>query len=206
LVAWCAGSAPPSNRGLPLVVRATETELHNSEARRLPPPGFALEGLSVERKKLCDILRGDTRDKLNHAWGATKAAEDSVPLPAGDYIAHIVDGTGTTARTTGPSGYKLTFKVIDGDHAGRLFWHDVWLTEAALPMAKRDLGKLGITSLDQLDAPIPKYIRCKVKLALRKDDDGIQYNRVRSFDVLGIDTPAPDPFAPPPASVEGVTP
>jgi len=86
--------------------------------------------------------------------------------------------------------------VLEGDYAERRFWLDVWLTEAALPMAKRDLGKLGVTSLAQLEQPLPAGIRCRVKLAVRKDDDGNEFNRVRSFEVVGLDEPEPDAFAP----------
>ncbi len=86
--------------------------------------------------------------------------------------------------------------MLEGDHQGRQFWHDVWLTPAALPMAKRDLGKLGVTALEQLERPLPPGIRCKVKLALRKDDDGTEYNRVKRFEVVGIDAPEADAFAP----------
>ena len=80
--------------------------------------------------------------------------------------------------------------------AGRRFWHDLWLTPAALPMTKRDLAKLGVASLDQLEKPIPQGIRCKVKLALRRDDDGNEHNRVQLFTVIGVDAPEVDPFAP----------
>lgn len=149
-----------------------------------------------ERKSLTDILRNGDHDRLAEAWEATTPAEDFAPLPAGDYIAQIVDGTLFTSRGKGTAGYKLTFRVLEGDHQGRLFWHDVWLTTAALPMAKRDLGKIGITSLDQLERPLPPGIRCRVKLALRTDDDGAQHNRVRHFEVIGIDSPEADPFAP----------
>jgi hypothetical protein len=65
-----------------------------------------------------------------------------------------------------------------------------------MPMSKRDLSKLGVTSVDQLDNPLPRGIRCKVRLALRRDDDGREYNRVRSFEVINIDKPERDPFAP----------
>ena len=41
-----------------------------------------------------------------------------------------------------------------------------------------------------------KPTRCKVKLALRRDDDGIESNRIRRFEVIGIDTPDADAFAP----------
>ena len=72
-------------------------------------------------------------------------------------------------------------------------------------MAKRDLAKLGVSALEQLERPLPPGIRCKVKLALRRDDDGAEYNRVRTFEVVGIDAPTADPFAPDaqPAAAEG---
>jgi hypothetical protein len=77
-----------------------------------------------------------------------------------------------------------------------MFWDDLWLTPAALPLAKRDLGKLGVTSLEQLERPLPPGIRARVRVTLRKDDTGAEYNRVKSFDVVGIDAPAADAFAP----------
>lgn len=149
----------------------------------------------TERRKLTDILRAGDCDKLAKAWHQTKAAEEFAPLPRGEYIAHIIDGALANAKTGTPS-YKLTFQVVEGEHAGRRFWHDVYLTEAAMSMAKRDLGKLGVTDLAQLDNPLPAGIRCKVQLALRKDDDGTERNKVQRFAVLGIDPPETDAFAP----------
>ncbi len=150
----------------------------------------------MNRKSLSDILREGDRQSLSRAWGETQAAEDFAPLPTGEYVARIVGGELFTSKTKGTAGYKLAFRVLEGDHQGRQFWHDVWLTPAALPMAKRDLFKLGVTALEQLERPLPPGIRCKVKLALRKDDDGAEYSRVRTFEVVGIDPPEVDPFAP----------
>ena len=149
----------------------------------------------MERKSLSDILHGNDREKLAEAWEKTEAAEDFAPLPGGVYIARIIGGELANARS-GTPGYKLTFRVLEGEHEGRQFWSDIWLTEAALPMAKRDLGKLGVTSLDQLDSPLPPGIRVKAKVVLRKDDDGTEHNRLRSLEVLGIDKPEPNAFAP----------
>ena len=143
----------------------------------------------MTRKSLSDILHGSDREIITQQWGETKAAEDFVPLPSGEYVARIVGGELFTSKTKDTAGYKLTFKVSEGEFAGRYFWHDVWLTPAALPMAKRDLGKLGVTALEQLEGPLPPGIRCRVKLALRKDDDGNEYNRVKRFEVVGIDEP-----------------
>ena len=63
-------------------------------------------------------------------------------------------------------------------------------------MAKRDLGKLGITSLDQLERPIPEGIIVVAKVALRKNDDQTEFNRVSRLDLVGIESPEPEPFAP----------
>lgn len=150
----------------------------------------------MTRKSLSDILREGDRQSLSHAWGETQAAEDFAPLPSGEYVARIVAGELTTSKTKGTPAYKLAFKVLEGDHQGRQFWHDIWLTPAALPMAKRDLAKLGVTALEQLERPLPLGIRCKVKLALRRDDDGTEHNRVKHFEVVGIDPPEQDAFAP----------
>jgi hypothetical protein len=147
------------------------------------------------RTKLADIITSGNREKLAQTWETTQAADELGPLPRGQYEARILNGEYARSQT-GTPGYRLTFRVLEGEYAGRRFWHTAWLTDAALPLAKRDLGKLGITSLEQLDRPLPRGIRCKVDLALRRDDDGREYNRVRRFEVLGIDPPEKDPFAP----------
>ena len=148
--------------------------------------------------KLSDIIAQGSAGNIRDAWESTQAADDfNKPLPAGDYIARIIYGELKQSRANQTPGYSLTFEVIEPiHHKARKFWHDCWLTPAAMPQTKRDLGKLGVTSLEQLENPLPKYIRCKVRLALRKEDDGTESNRVRSFEVLGIDKPEPDAFAP----------
>ncbi|MCB9852653.1 MAG: DUF669 domain-containing protein [Phycisphaerales bacterium] len=147
------------------------------------------------RKRLTDILHGTDRERIATAFDRTDAAQDFEPLPGGEYETHVV-GLDPFESRTGTPGVKLTFRVVDGQHAGRLFWSDLWLTEAAMPMTKRDLAKLGITTLDQLEGDLPPGIRCRCKVALRTDDDGVTFNRLRRFDVVGIDTPQADPFAP----------
>jgi hypothetical protein len=149
----------------------------------------------IPRKSLSEILAGAGKDAdaLEKAWGETQAATDFAPLPKGDYEAVVTHGELFSART-GTPGYKLTFEVCEGDFKGRKFWHDVYLTPAALPIAKRDLAKIGIAELQQLERPLPARFRCQVKLALRKEDDGSERNRVIRFDCIGIEKA--DPFAP----------
>ncbi len=152
--------------------------------------------------KLFDILAagGQSGDGFHNAWNSTTAAGDFEPLPPGWYVCRVESGELDTSRA-GTPGYKLTFSVLEGpdpenSHAGRKLWHDLWLTTPAMPMAKRDLAKLGIDELQQLEKPLPAGIRCKVQVALRKGDDGVEHNRVKRFDVVDIDTPDADPDAP----------
>ncbi len=156
------------------------------------------------RQRLSDILSGDKRESVASAFDRADAAEDFQPLPVGDYTAHLAEISPFESRS-GTPGVKMTFRVCDGAHAGRLFWSDLWLTEAAMPMTKRDLGKLGIKSLDQLDEPLPALIRCECKLSLRRDDYGNQFNRLKHFEVVGVDEFERDPFAPDDADADDDT-
>lgn len=151
----------------------------------------------MQRKSLSDILNG-SGGNFNDRWNNTAAAGEFGPVPRGVYVCHATKGELESSRSKSTPGYKVEFTIIEGDFKGRKLWHDCWLTPAALPQSKRDLSKLGITSPAQMELPLPRGIRCKVRVTLRTDDDGTQYNRVRSFEVIGIDPPETDPFAPAP--------
>lgn len=160
------------------------------------------------RKSLSQILAAGTDcDRLRRQWADAKPADDfATPLPRGEYVARIISGELVKSKTNSTPGYNLCFQIIEGEHTGRKFWHDIWLSEKAIAMAKRDLGRLGVTSIDQLDQPLPTGIRCRVKLGVRKDEDGAERNRVRTFEVVGIDTPELDAFAPKTNSTDAVPP
>ena len=136
-------------------------------------------------------------EKLNKSWEETGAASDFAPLPPGVYVARILSGE-YSASAHGTPGYRLTLQVLEGPHAGRRFWHTAWLTNSALPYAKRDLIKLGITSPEMLDKPLPFGIRVQVRLVVRANDDGVKYNEARDFKKIGIDSPDDEDFPPGP--------
>jgi hypothetical protein len=148
-----------------------------------------------ERKKLSDILQNSERDRIAGIWQTVKPADDLKPIPSGEYRCRIIDGVFFNARA-GTPGCKLTLQVLDGEHAGRRLWHDNWLSEAAVSIAKRDLGKLGVTSLEQLERPLPEGIIVAAKVALRRGDNGEEFNRITRFDVVAVEPPAPEPYAP----------
>ena len=148
------------------------------------------------RRQLSDILNGKGVD-LREVWDKTAEAPDFTPLPAGTYTAHVLAVEFFKAKT-GTPGVKIQFRICEGEHVGRMLFHDCWLTPAAMPQTKRDMGKLGLFTIEQLEnATVPPgRIRCKVRVSLRTDDDGTQRNRVRGFDVVSVDEPTADPFSP----------
>ena len=156
----------------------------------------------IPRKRLSDILSGSDREQFDRLWKSTTAASDLGPIPAGNYRCLILSGEASTAKS-GTAGYKLTLEVLDGEFASRRLWYDIWLTPAALGIAKRDLAKLGIRESSQLDQPLPSGIIVDAKVALRRNDDGTESNRIRSFEVVEVRRSGPDPFAPDDADADG---
>lgn len=147
--------------------------------------------------KIEDLLRNGDGSGFRELWDKTEAAAEWGPIPAGTYECHLIDGKLRSSQRNETPGYSMTFKVCEGEYRGRQFWLDLWLTELAMPMSKRDLAKIGVTSLEQLEQPFPDVLfRCRVKLALQRDDQGNEHNRVQRFDVLAIDQPQLDAFAP----------
>jgi hypothetical protein len=163
------------------------------------------------RKNLSDILANGGGDDFRNRWNQTAAAGDFGPLPPGEYICRVLSGELFTSKHKNTPGYKLTLQVAEGDFAGRRCWPEWWLTPAALPMLKRDLGKIGITTPEQLERPLPPAILVRIKLALHRDDDGNESNKLKSFEFHGVEE---DPFGvngdgthnPPPATPEGEQP
>jgi hypothetical protein len=156
-----------------------------------------------ERKKLSDILSEGERKAYFGGWNSVKAAGDYV-VPKGEYVALLTDASAHEAKT-GTKGIKLVFEIAEGEHSGRKVFHDLWLTEAAKPQTKRDLDALGITDPErQLDGPIPQGIVVTLTLTVRKDDDGIEQNRVRRIRFLRIEPG--DAFEPPDAGADQAEP
>jgi hypothetical protein len=155
--------------------------------------------MTVPRKKLSDILSEGERKAYFGGWKSVKAAGDYV-VPKGEYVALLTDASAHEAKT-GTKGIKLIFEIAEGGHSGRKVFHDLWLTEAAKPQTKRDLDALGITDPErQLDGPIPQGIVVTLTVTVRKDDDGIEQNRVRRIRFLRIEPS--DAFEPPAAGTD----
>jgi len=139
----------------------------------------------MNSRRLVDILNGESREDLARRFNETAAAPEYAPVPKGTYTADLSSGELTNSGT-GTPGFTLGFTIRDGENKGRRVWHTLWLTPAAMPMTKRDLAKLGILKLDQLERPIPPGIVCQIAVAVRTDDDGETRNRVTRYEVVEI--------------------
>ena len=156
------------------------------------------------KKKLSEIVKNMAA--LKQQWAATKPAPDTdKPIPPGEYVCDLIDGAGFEART-GTPGFKVTLKVKEGDSAGRLVWHDFYLSEKALPYTMRALARIGITDLEQLDAGLPAGLVVKAKIVVNTRDGGGERNEVRSWELVAVNADANpavgDPGAPAPWSVD----
>jgi hypothetical protein len=150
---------------------------------------------SDKRPNYKDILSGGGSDFKN-LWDSTDAAAEFEPLPPGRYRCLVVGGSLAESKTNKTPSYRVTFEVIEpADYAGRKVWDDLWLTAKALAASKRDLAKLRIHRPDQLQQAPPTGLLAEVKVSLRSEDDGTQYNRVVGFKIIGEaphDVLAPD--------------
>ena len=152
--------------------------------------------MNLERKPLMGTgaTTSAVSDDILDRFDMTTAADEFEPLPRGVYTCLATNGKQSTAKT-GTLCYEAEFRVTDGEHAGRRLWKRWYFTGAALPYTKRDLVKLGIDSRSKLDAPIPKNRLLKLMVVIRKGDDEIERNEVKSVDFIRIQEPEVNPFA-----------
>src|SRR5262245_44582908 len=142
--------------------------------------------MTTPRRSLSDILRnGSSVQALEGLYKEIQAAPEFGPVPRGQYSCRIVNGELFNAKTTGTPGYKVSLEITDGQYAGRRLFHSFWLTQPALPGVKRDLPKLGMTELKELEGPPPVGILVNCKVSLRTNDQGQQFNQVDGFAAAG---------------------
>ena len=164
-------------------------------------PAIYAKSPRIEKTDLRPPVRENGLDKGLHdfkkTWETTEASEGFPPLPSGTYRCLVAGGDMFNTDKNSTPGYRVVFEVTSNPYVGRKFWHSIWLTDKALAMAKAELAKLGITRPEQLEQPLPPGMIADVKVVLRTNDDGDQFNRVKSFQVIQSEVPAAD-FAPPP--------
>jgi hypothetical protein len=140
------------------------------------------------------------------AFDATQPAPSYDPLPPGAYNARVLKGEVIQTKT-GNDGYRLTFVISDGPHAGRTVAKTFVFTPKSLPYSKRDLAAFGLTTARQLLSPFPEpgkeYI-VRLVVALQRSNDGTEFNDIKRCDVLRVAESPIAPFLVPPQSEEGM--
>jgi len=123
------------------------------------------------------------------AFDATQPAPSYDPLPPGVYSARVLKGEVIQTKT-GADGYRLTFVISDGPHAGRTVAKTFAFTPKSLPYSKRDLAAFGLTTSKQLLSPFPEsgkeYI-VRLVVALQRSNDGTEFNDIKRIEVLRVD-------------------
>lgn len=137
-----------------------------------------------------------------HADNVGKLFDSTAPAPAvpecipkGQYEADWI-GIRIGESSTAKPRITLTFEVIEGEFSGKKVWIDLYLTDKAMPRTKRELAKLGIESSADWLLPVPRWIRCSLRVVVETGDDKKQRNKIADFKVISFDQELPDPFSP----------
>ena len=119
-------------------------------------------------------------------------------LPPGQYVGEILPAeTFLFTAKSGAPGFKVAYRVCEGQHTGRRLWQDFWLTNAAIPYTKAALARIGIERKSQLNEPLPAGIRVRLRVVVETTDSGEQFNSIRELiELVSFEPPSCDPFAP----------
>ncbi len=119
------------------------------------------------------------------------------PIPVGDYLAEITKSTMETTKNGKGQYLKLEYKVLAGEHAGRVFWSNLNLVNdnaQTVEIAQKELatickaaGKVVISDSGELHG-----IPMMVKLGIKKGDGQyLDQNTVKNYAVAeGVARPA----------------
>lgn len=137
------------------------------------------------------------------------------PLPAGIYIAQITDSEIKPTKTGSGHYLQLTWKVLDGQHAGRLVFDRLNIAnenERAQKIGQQQLSQLchAVGVLQLQDSQQLHQRPCRIKLVVKNDPQYGDSNEVKGYEAAapgaGMTPPAAPAFAPPPVANKPATP
>lgn len=114
-------------------------------------------------------------------------SKDFEPLPAGEYLAHVVDSDIKDTSTGSGKYVKLEWEILDGQYTGRKVFANYNIInnspkaqeigEAEFSAACLGLGKVGCRDTEELHA-----IPCVIKLKVQPGKDGYgPSNRITKY-------------------------
>lgn len=146
---------------------------------------------------------------------STVAPQESLaPIPAGVYLAHVIESDVVPLKSGKGSGLQLTFQVLEGPCANRKVWTSLNIrheNQVAEQIAQSQLSAIchaiGVPRVNDTVQLHGKPMR--IRVTIRKDDTG-QYgdkNEIKGFEPAGGAPRAPGQpampaaaYAPPPAA------
>ena len=132
--------------------------------------------------KLSDNFDNNFEESIFDAFDAVEAAPELGILPKGLYIAQVDRFQPNLKPAKGTPNCAVTFRIIEGPFTGRMLVFRAWLTENALSHTKRDLGKIGIESKDDLRAGrFDAEAMFKLDVGHRTNDNDETYNNIVRF-------------------------
>jgi hypothetical protein len=130
-----------------------------------------------------ELTGGNTAPNDDEVFKAFQEAEAQAtgPVPAATYNVVAVEGKFARSHRKGTPSYKLKVEIADGDHKGRVLWHDYYLTPAARAASKGALAQFEVKDVSQ---PMADRFACVARVRIRQDDDGIERNEITHLKVV----------------------
>ncbi len=125
------------------------------------------------------------------------------PIPAGVYAAQVVESDVKPTKTGSGHYLQLTWKILDGQHAGRLVFDRLNIAnqnETAQKIGQQQLSQLchAVGVLQLQDSQQLHARPCRIKVVVRKDDQYGDGNEVKGYEAVTGTAPAAPSFMPPP--------
>lgn len=123
------------------------------------------------------------------------------PIPAGEYLATIIESEQKTTKAGDGEYLKLVFEVLDGAFRGRKLFVNLNLKNPnpeAVRIARAELSAIcrAVGVLAPKDSVEIHNLPLTVKVGLKKNDLGESENRIKGYTPRGGVKPAAKPVAP----------
>lgn len=110
-------------------------------------------------------------------------------IPDGIYKCEAIRGELFESKNKKTPGYKITFKITEGEYTDEAVWYDIYNTEKNARRRKEDLSKLQINTPEQIENfPRDNYFNVKITQWTPAEKT---FNKVEDFSFIEH---KPDPF------------
>lgn len=126
---------------------------------------------------------------------------DNSPIPAGTYVAQVIESDVKQTKNGNGSYLALTFEILDGQYAKRRIWANITIQNQnaqAQQIGQSQLSGLchAVNVVRMSDTSQLHMKPLKIRVAIRKDDQYGDKNEVKGYEAItgqpaGIPRPAP---------------